>query len=480
MNDAGRIGFLIKGDYDANATYEFLDVVYYEGASYVAKTTTTGNTPVRSNEYWQIFAEGVSTDSALSDSSTNAVQNKVIASELNNKAKKEIYGDTFISFSRKENTTVGIRSVALHGEASNTDSVAIGGGVASGAGAVAIGDGSKSTNYYSFSTGQSTASGIDSFASGYEAAAKGDYSCAQGENTIASGKNQHAFGKYNVEDAENKYVEIVGGGNASVRKNIRTLDWNGNAFYAGTMTAEGGSNVYRYGSNNSSVGYAKIAHITIIGTYIDKPIALKIATRDGAMSELRIMFSGDAHTDPNVKYFTVSGINSAFLVRTAASEWDLYIYNRAWQDIDVVDYKFPYYLSGKVKIAWTQEFETTLPTGFVAATRVDSVLNTVEACEASTNSFDLAGAAAVKELNGRFATGTASVDVINGFGTFSIDYTFETIPFIVFQPIGYIISGNTVVSVVPVDITTSRANCRITFSIAANMTVNIKWFAFGN
>ena len=58
MNNAGRIGFLIKGDYDSTATYDFLDVVFYDGASYVANTLTIGNQPERSNEYWQVLAEG--------------------------------------------------------------------------------------------------------------------------------------------------------------------------------------------------------------------------------------------------------------------------------------------------------------------------------------------------------------------------------------------------------------------------------------
>lgn len=58
MTNAGRIGFLIKGEYSPTATYDFLDVVFYDGASYVAKKVTIGNTPARSDEYWQVLAEG--------------------------------------------------------------------------------------------------------------------------------------------------------------------------------------------------------------------------------------------------------------------------------------------------------------------------------------------------------------------------------------------------------------------------------------
>lgn len=57
MNDAGRIGFVIRGDYSKTATYDFLDVVYYGNSSYVAKKLTIGNEPVDNNEYWQILAK---------------------------------------------------------------------------------------------------------------------------------------------------------------------------------------------------------------------------------------------------------------------------------------------------------------------------------------------------------------------------------------------------------------------------------------
>ena len=54
----------------------------------------------------------VTIDSALSDTSENPVQNKVINSALNNKADKSKYGDTTINVGRSENSTVGDYSTA--------------------------------------------------------------------------------------------------------------------------------------------------------------------------------------------------------------------------------------------------------------------------------------------------------------------------------------------------------------------------------
>ena len=56
MVDAGRIGFVPKGNYSATTTYEKLDVVKYERSSYVALQTTTGNPPTDTDN-WQPIAE---------------------------------------------------------------------------------------------------------------------------------------------------------------------------------------------------------------------------------------------------------------------------------------------------------------------------------------------------------------------------------------------------------------------------------------
>lgn len=81
-----------------------------------------------------------------------------------------------------------------------------------------------------------TASGEASHAEGLTTTASGNYSHAEGVGTKASSGAQHVSGFYNIEDTENTYAEIVGGGTANTPANIRTLDWAGNATYAGKIT----------------------------------------------------------------------------------------------------------------------------------------------------------------------------------------------------------------------------------------------------
>ena len=90
-----------------------------------------------------------------------------------------------------------------------------------------------------------TANGVGSHAEGYYSTSNGKYSHAEGYNTIATGDNQHVQGKYNIEDKTNKYAHIVGNGYRDelnykdYRSNAYTLDWKGNAWYAGKLSQEG-------------------------------------------------------------------------------------------------------------------------------------------------------------------------------------------------------------------------------------------------
>lgn len=52
MADAGRILIIPRGDYNANSTYEKLDLVKHKGTSWLAKKNATGVEPSE-GEYWQ-------------------------------------------------------------------------------------------------------------------------------------------------------------------------------------------------------------------------------------------------------------------------------------------------------------------------------------------------------------------------------------------------------------------------------------------
>ena len=102
----------------------------------------------------------ITIDGALSDTSENPVQNKVIKANLDKKASKELYGDTTINIGRKTGTTIGDLSTA--------------------------------EGY------QTIASNQCSHAEGYITTANGNSSHAEGWGTTASNCTSHAGGHYNA------------------------------------------------------------------------------------------------------------------------------------------------------------------------------------------------------------------------------------------------------------------------------------------
>ena len=185
--DAGRIGFLLRGDYSADATYGFLDVVYSGGASYVAKKETKGNPPSENSEYWQILARGCAEGDFAS---------------------KAIYGDDAVSLGRKEGSVAGNRSIA-YGE--NV--------VATQRGAVSFGGYNESSGDCSFSAGwknnssakNTVSMGLNNNSFGANSASFGNnnvsldsHSCSVGCGNIALGYGSHAENCQNIAGA--KYV----------------------------------------------------------------------------------------------------------------------------------------------------------------------------------------------------------------------------------------------------------------------------------
>lgn len=84
-----------------------------------------------------------------------------------------------------------------------------------------------------------SAAGDFSHAEGANTQASGNISHAEGSGTIAASLFQHVQGKRNLEDANQKYAHIVGNGSEKKRSNAHTLDWNGNAWFAGKVFVGG-------------------------------------------------------------------------------------------------------------------------------------------------------------------------------------------------------------------------------------------------
>lgn len=119
---------------------------------------------------------------------------------------------------------------------------------AEGCGTAAISDYSHAEGY------ETTADGITAHAEGSYTIASGMFSHAEGSYTIASSSTQHVEGSANIEDVEDNYIHIVGNGESNdARSNAHTLDWEGNAWFAGDVYVDSTS------GTNKDEGSKKLA-----------------------------------------------------------------------------------------------------------------------------------------------------------------------------------------------------------------------------
>lgn len=106
-------------------------------------------------------------------------------------------------------------------------------------GAHAEGENCTANGIASHAEGESTvASGTYAHSEGYQTTASENYAHSEGFGTRATGTAQHVQGKYNEEDST--MAHIIGNGTLGQPSNIHTVDWDGNAWYAGTLSIGSG------------------------------------------------------------------------------------------------------------------------------------------------------------------------------------------------------------------------------------------------
>lgn len=147
----------------------------------------------------------------------------------------------------------------------------------------------------SHAEGQFTnATGDNSHAEGNSTEASGNNSHAEGYGTIASSSDQHVSGRYNIEDTNNIYAEIIGNGTSLGRGNGRTLDWNGNEVLAGKLT------VGTEPENNKDVATKGYVDTGLAGK-VDKVTGKGLSTEDYTTSEKAKLSNIESGAEVNVQ-----------------------------------------------------------------------------------------------------------------------------------------------------------------------------------
>ena len=334
-----QIGLGNVGNFKAVSTVAGQGLTEDEKAN--ARTNIGVGTSSFSGDYNDLSNKPV-VDTALSSTSTNTVQNKVVNAALNEKADKSKYSDTTINVGRKADTTVGTCSTA---EGQNT--------TASGDGSHAEGYNTTASGKYSHAEGSnykpsgtevwsdrtvtisdvnytissSTAYGINSHAEGTQSFAYGYSSHAEGRNADATGYTSHAEGTDTIASGGSSHAEGYSAkafGDYSHAEGLMTKASGGSSHAEGTQTKAIGVNSHAEGvtttaSGDSSHAEGKDTTASGVGSHAGG----QNTTASGSLSFAH-GYNVDANNDNEVAFgkYNKSNIDTLFSIGDGAGARD--------------------------------------------------------------------------------------------------------------------------------------------------------------
>ncbi|MDU5101149.1 MAG: hypothetical protein E6240_01805 [Clostridium butyricum] len=134
----------------------------------------------------------------------------------------------------------------------------------------------------------------------------------------------------------------------------------------GRIICNGGLTVKSLNGGSGTAGYMHVARITIGSAYQNQPISFDIQQRNRYGSIILQFQSANSH-DPDLSYIQKRGNIEAYMVKSSAGVWDLYVQKSEGYDvIEVIDMGKGEYMT-LTTIEWKNVTVTTLPTGYITA-----------------------------------------------------------------------------------------------------------------
>ena len=200
---------------------------------------------------------------------------------------------------------------------------------ASGESSHAEGRESRASEESSHAEGSYTrASGYAAHAEGSSTQATASSAHAEGMGTVAASAQQHVQGKYNIIDAVNDYAHIVGNGVIYQRSNAHTLDWDGNAWFAGAINCEDKTTTLaNLGAASAGYGLGRQTGLTKITTLAQMDGTANCGWYDVALTDGNIggMTKGGLRVDA-----APHGITQTFFGHSGASTPEIFECKRVW------------------------------------------------------------------------------------------------------------------------------------------------------
>ena len=235
--DIGKLKPVFKGTYDNSTAYVLDDIVYYNGSSYVAKTSTTGNLPTDATK-WNVLASGSGGiwDSTLSLGSAGDVV-------------KVNSGATALEFGSAGGGMIGMQvftSSGTYTKSANTTKIKV---IVTGGGG---GGGSGSNNYNSLSGGGAGGTAIKFITSGIGSTET--VTVGQGGSGASSGSN-NTYGVAGGTSSFGSHCSATGGHRGSDSSDPSHSDYTSGVGSNGDINIVGGS-AFGYQGGDTGTDYA--------------------------------------------------------------------------------------------------------------------------------------------------------------------------------------------------------------------------------
>lgn len=318
-------------------------------------------------------ANKTTVDSALSSTSTNPVQNKVIKAALDDKAASSHThpasqvtgltanralisdGNGHPAVSSVTNTELGY----LDGVTSNIQNQL---------------NGKAASNHTHNYAGSSSAGGAANSAVKLQTARNINGTPFDGTTNIATAN----WGTGRTLTVGNSGKWVNGSGNVSWSLSEMGAVNKGGDTMNGTLTLAHGSYAGYANASSGAAGWEIVAELKVSSAYQNIPIEFGITRRNNIVTtRLYIQFASEKTTDPHLQSFRFEGGGSAgdfYMYKSGTSTWRLYVKKtEAYDNVGITHYTTNFNFMSGVKVTLMNTFSSSAPSGATAASPVPLV-----------------------------------------------------------------------------------------------------------
>lgn len=182
-----------------------------------------------------------------------------------------------------------------------------------------------------------------------------------------SGKHEDSYFVKAIADSTSNAIVRFNGTSGQVRNSSVIINDNGIIKTLGTY-------VHRTSIVNQS-GYIKFLTLTVSQAYVNRGFEISYTTRSRLSGSIHCIFSNVNNKDPDLTIYK-TGTANIYYIKSATSTWDIYIdKSESYEDCIFTIVNPGQLVSNDLTSTWVSEHVTTLPEGYLTATKFTQTMN---------------------------------------------------------------------------------------------------------